>query len=397
MSGETPFAGPTPATARLDILDVLRGFALSGVLLVNFAESLPEATGDLDRATHWLIELGVTGSFYPLFAMLFGMGFALQVARWEARHAPALRRYLRRVAGLFLFGLAIWCLLHTWWTLLQYAVAGLALLPFRHASPRTLLFSAAAIYALTTVAIPEIRPIVPGPDPARQRTNQQQVDDLKREGSYPALVAARAQTIMPFLSTPRWYLGPGLTPLWLFLLGAAIERSGILRNPTPHRSRLRRLIVWGGLMGITTNLIVWWRSEAGVEGSGILGSAVDAGLDLGDPALALAYGAAIVLLYTAAAAWRRRLAPLASAGRTALSNVVLQWMVISTLLFGYGFGLLDRIGTLTCLLLSVPIFALELWLSHRWLARHRFGPLEWLWRTMTYGRPPRSSITDLAT
>jgi uncharacterized protein len=86
--------------------------------------------------------------------------------------------------------------------------------------------------------------------------------------------------------------------------------------------------------------------------------------------------------------WRGRFALLAFAGRTALSNVVLQWIVISTLLFGYGFGLLDRIGPLTCLLLSIPIFAGELWLSRWWMARHRFGPLEWLWRTMTYGHPP---------
>ena len=388
MRGETAPAGPTPGAERLEIVDVLRGFALTGVLLVNFAE-MPKVTTGVDHATLWLIELFVAGSFYALFAMLFGMGFVLQFTRWEARRAPALRLYFRRVAGLFLFGLAIWCLLATWWTLLQYAVAALALFPFRHARPRTLLLSAAVFYALMTGVDPQVRSFLGTPDRAEQLANQQLVEHLKREGSYPALVVARSRTIVPFLSHPRWYLGPGISSLTLFLVGAAIARSRILENPKPYLSRLPRLIVTGALLGLTTNGIALWRADAGMEGSGVLGRFVDAGLDLGDTVLALAYGVTVVLLYSTASAWRRRLAPLAFAGRTALSNVILQWMVISTLLFGYGFGLQDRIGPLTCLLLCIPIFAIELWLSRWWLARHRFGPLEWLWRTMTYGHPPR--------
>jgi uncharacterized protein len=370
-------------------VDVLRGFALSGVLVVNFAET-PEAVGAVSR-THGLIELFVAGSFYPLFAMLFGVGFVLQFASWEARRAPVLRLYLRRVAGLFLFGLAIWCLFHTWWTLLQYAVTALALLPFRRARPRALLLAAATFFFLMSTLGPEVRSALRGPDRVQQRANDQRVRELARNGAYPSLVAARARLVVPFLTTPRWYVGPGLSSLGLFLMGAAIARSRILEDPNAHRGQLRRLVLWGALFGVVTNLFVLWRADA--EGAGVFGRLVDEGLDLGDTALALAYGAVIVLTYSGSAAWRRRFALLAFAGRTALSNVVLQWLVISTLLFGYGFGLLDRIGTLTCLLLSIPIFAGELWLSRWWLARHRFGPLEWLWRTMTYGHRPRTSDT----
>jgi uncharacterized protein len=384
VSGEAPPAGPTPAADRLDVIDVLRGFALAGVLVVNFAE-IPKAVGGVNRVTYGLIELFVAGSFYPLFAMLFGVGFVLQFARWEARRAPAIRLYIRRVAGLFLFGLGIWCLLHTWWTLLQYAVTALTLLPFRRARPRMLLLSAAMFIALVPIVAPAIQNTAAAPDPVERRANDQRVNQLKRTGPYSSLVAARARLIVPFLTTPRWYLGPGLSSLGLFLIGAAIARSRVLEHSNQYRLQLRRLVFWGALLGVTTNLIVLWRAGAGVEGVGVLGRLVDAGLDLGDTALALAYGAAVVLAYGAGGAWRCRFAILAFAGRTALTNVVLQWIVISTLLFGYGFGLLDRIGTLTCLLLSIPIFAGELWLSRWWLARRRFGPLEWLWRTMTYG------------
>lgn len=396
VNGKAPPAGPTLPADRLDIVDILRGFALSGVLVANFAE-MPKAVGAVSRATHGLIELFVAGSFYPLFAMLFGVGFALQFARWEARRAPALRLYLRRVAGLFLFGLAIWCLFHTWWTLLQYAVTALALLPFRRARPRALLLAAAIFFALMPIMGPEVRSALGAPDPVEQRANDQRVDQLTRNGTYPSLVAARATLIVPFLTTPRWYFGPGLSSLGLFLIGAAIARSRILTDPKRHGALLRRLVLWGALFGVITNLIVLWRANADDEGAGVLGRLVDAGLDMGDTTLALAYGAAIVLAYSAGGVWRGRVALLAFAGRTALSNVFLQWIVISTLLFGYGLGLQDRIGTLACVLLSIPIFAGELWLSRWWLGRHRFGPLEWLWRTMTYGRPPRASDTPVVT
>ena len=377
-------------------MDILRGFALSGVLVVNFAGT-PTPVGAVSRATHGFIELFVAGSFYPLFAMLFGVGFVIQFARWEARRAPALRLYLRRVAGLLLFGLAIWCLFHTWWTLLQYAVTALALLPFRRARSRALLLAAAIFFTLMPTIGPEVRSALRAPDPTEQRAIDQRVNQLTRNGTYPSVIEARARLIVPFLTTPRWYFGPGLSSLGLFLIGAAIARSRILTDPTPHRALLRRFLLWGALFGVITNLIVLWRADAGVEGTGVLGSLVDAGLDLGDTALGLAYGAAMVLAYSAGGVWRGRFALLAFAGRTALSNVVLQWIVISTLLFGYGFGLLDRIGTLTCVLLSIPIFAGELWLSRWWLARHRFGPLEWLWRTMTYGHLPRASDTAVIT
>ena len=382
MSGESPPVVPTLAVERLEIVDILRGFALSGVLVVNFAE-MPDAVGTVNRAIQGSMELFLTGSFYALFAMLFGVGFVLQFARWEMRRAPALRLYLRRVAGLFLFGLAIWCLFHTWWTLLQYAVTALALLPFRHARPRALLLAAAISYLLMSTFGAEIRSALRGPDRVEQSANDQRVRELTQNGDYPSLVAARARLVVPFLTTPRWYFGPGLSSLGLFLIGAAIARSRILADPMARRGLLRWVILLGALFGVITNLVVLWRAD--VEGTGVLGSLVDQGLDMGDTALALAYGAGIVLTCAESSVWRRRFALLAFAGRTALSNVVLQWMVISTLLFGYGFGLLDRIGTLTCVLLSIPIFAGELWLSRWWLVRHRFGPLEWLWRTMTYG------------
>ena len=386
-------AEPTTSGERLEILDILRGFALSGVLLVNFTGALPKASSVIGRATDWFIALFATDSFYPLFAMLFGMGFVLQFARWDARGAPALRLYLRRVGGLFLLGLAIWCLLATWWILLQYAVSALALLPFRRARPRTMLLAAATVYLVTSVAIPELRQATGiqasafGP-PERMRANQQEIERLNKEGPYPALVAARTRTITLFLTHRRWYLSLGIQPLALLLLGAAIARSRVVENLARYRSLLRWIVVWGALFGLTAKAIVQWRSEAGLEWSGLGGRFVGQGLDLGQYALSFSYAAGICLLFLAGGQWRRRLAPLAAVGRTALSNIFLQFLIISTLLLGYGLGLHGRIPALPYLGLNLLIFAGEIWLSRWWLAHHRFGPLEWLWRTLTYWGPP---------
>ena len=247
----------------------------------------------VDRATDWFIAVFATDSFYPLFATLFGMGFVLQFARWDARGAPALRLYLRRVAGLFLLGLAIWCLLSTWWILLQYAVSALALLPFRRARTRTLLLAAASVYLVQTVVIPEYRMatgIEAGPlgPPAEMRANGQAIARLKKEGSYPALVVARARTIVSFLTRPRWYLRLGLQPLPLLLLGAAIARSRIVEQLGHYGRRLRWIVVWGALFGLFAKAIVQWRSEAGLEWSGLGGRFLGHGLDLGQYALSAA-------------------------------------------------------------------------------------------------------------
>lgn len=109
------------------------------------------------------------------------------------------------------------------------------------------------------------------------------------------------------------------------------------------------------------------------------------GYALGGLALALWYASAVVLLVERPA-WRRRLAPLAAAGRMALTNYLLQSLVCTTLFYSYGLGLYGRVGPAGGLLLTLAIFGGQLAFSAWWLRRFRFGPVEWLWRTLTYGR-----------
>ena len=110
-----------------------------------------------------------------------------------------------------------------------------------------------------------------------------------------------------------------------------------------------------------------------------------AGQTFGAPALALFYMASLTLL-AERPVWRGRLAPLANAGRMALTNYLLQSLVCTILFYGYGFGLYGRIGAAGGIVLTAAIFLVQVALSTWWLGRFRFGPMEWLWRTLTYGK-----------
>ncbi|HET7768239.1 MAG TPA: DUF418 domain-containing protein [Chloroflexota bacterium] len=121
------------------------------------------------------------------------------------------------------------------------------------------------------------------------------------------------------------------------------------------------------------------------------------GLTLGGPLLSLGYAAAVALL-SQNPSWAQRLAPLAATGRMALTNYLLQSIVCTTLFYSYGGALFGRVGAAGGLLVTVALYALQVPFSVWWLRRFPYGPMEWLWRTATYGRPPsryRSSPSEL--
>jgi uncharacterized protein len=106
---------------------------------------------------------------------------------------------------------------------------------------------------------------------------------------------------------------------------------------------------------------------------------------VGNMTLCLGYLAAVVLAMTTATG-RRLLAPFAPVGRTALSNYIFQSAVGTALFYGHGLGLFGTVGPAACSLLVLAIFAVQLVLSAWWLRNFQFGPVEWLWRCLTYGR-----------
>jgi uncharacterized protein len=186
-----------------------------------------------------------------------------------------------------------------------------------------------------------------------------------------------------------------------FLLGYYVGRRRLLHESHLHLALFRRLLVWGLVVGVIGNAVFVWVSVAMDNKTANEASlwAVAAAwiVDIGIPAMSLFYLSAIVLLFQRPR-WQRRLLWLAPVGRMALTNYLMQTVFHLFIFYGYGIGLglIGRVGTSLCIPLSLAIFALQIIYSRWWLARFRFGPAEWLWRTLTYGARQPMRVTQNA-
>ncbi len=400
---------PTSASERIEVLDVLRGFALFGILLVNMiafghvmmaAATLPlDYDTALDRAAGWVIRWLAEGKFYSLFSLLFGLGFTLQMMRAEAKGRRFVPVYLRRSLTLLVIGVLHGVLLWVGDILAIYAVLGVLLLLFRHMRPRNLL-----IWAVVMLLLPSLFMIGANlllafarQDPAAAtqieamfaessaaaRAEIERASAIYTTGSFAEITAQRAKELVEMWLTTVFIL-PNIFAM--FLVGACIGKCGVLADLDGHRTLLARLCIWGLGLGLPLNAV--YASLIGslvrTEPSWPLVIAVFAQA-VGAPLLALGYMSGLALLWRLSR-WQARLRGLAPLGRMALTNYLLQSLIATTIFYGYGLGLFGQTGIAAGVLITIAIYLVNYAVSHWWLGRYRFGPVEWLWRTLTYGR-----------
>ncbi|RDL51978.1 hypothetical protein BLJAPNOD_03125 [Ensifer sp. M14] len=382
---------------RIDGVDALRGFALLGILLVNamafasgfYGLELPDPSYDsgLDRAVHLVVALFFEMKFYLLFSFLFGYSFTLQMRSAEKAGDAFVPRLLRRQTGLWLIGLAHAVLLFHGDILTTYAVLGIALMMLRTRSDASLwrfarflvVGTALAWFALGVVATLEPLPV-----------------------DRDAIIAGAAATEAAFRGNWQSIIGQHLIELqsvWvilgllqapsalaMFLIGLIAGRRQILSHPQENRAMLRRLVRLGFFVGLPGAVVYAYTSvEMSETPLAIIGLAI--GLLTG-PLLTGAYvGAMVLFLDSPGGQWLRdRLAP---AGRTALSNYLLQSLVCALIFHGYGLGLVGRVSALETVSIALIIYAAQLVLSRWWMQRFAYGPLEWLLRFVTIWRVPQ--------
>lgn len=415
--------GPVQPEERIALIDVLRGIALFGIIAANmrgFAGPLMTYFHtDLlwqTRSDFWVqafVDTFIQGKFITLFAFLFGVGFSLQFSRAEARQSRFGPIYRRRLEALILIGLLHQVLF--WWgdILVSYGLGGFLLMAFRKRASKTILIWILGIMLLPGVGMGgyllyrQIRPQSPQRiEQARIRGERNKLldrDKLSRvipiyqTGSVTQIFRERLNDVKQELSNQ-----PGVVAytLPIFLMGLLVFRRGIFQDPEAHRALLRKGLWLGLLIGIPANIADTWLQYLG-------GSQPPAGgptpqfLALmtfrifGRPLLSMGYACAVGLLFLNQS-WRRRMLSFAAIGRTALSNYLLQTLVGTTIFYSYGGGLFGRVNLAWLFVLSVVIYALQIPFSRWWLSRYRFGPMEWLWRTMTYGKPPGMSRATAA-
>ncbi len=410
---------PTDPGRRIHTIDVLRGFALLGILLVNMELfSHPVQTVVLpveyfawaDRAAAWLVRFVAEGKFYSLFSLLFGLGFALQMARADEKRVRFLPIYARRLILLLAIGLIHAYLVWVGDILTLYALLGFLLVLFRKSRPRKLLFWAVlfmllpALFLAFSDAMIALGSAQPGVGEQIQQGFQEQrqgyLADIEGayavygQGDFAQITAQRAHD-MGFMAYSSPFLGPSVFAM--FLLGLWFARKGVFQNVEEHLPFMRRLLVGGLMVGVVGNAI--YASLLGPDSPRFIPnptvSLATLGQAVGAPALCLFYVSALTLL-NRQPVWQRYLAPLAGAGRMALTNYLGQSVICTLIFYGYGLGLFGQVGKAAGLLLAIAIFALQVWFSGWWLSRFRYGPMEWLWRSLTYLRwqPLRASAAS---
>ena len=397
--------GPVGDAERIEVVDVLRGFALCGILFVNIMWfKAPGSLGafsfegpSLDR----LVAAGVIalaqGKFFTLFSFLFGWGFATQLLRAEERGGGVgfPRRFLRRSAVLGLIGVVHIALLSEGDILLLYAVVGLLLLSLRHSRPEILLRWVKLLLVVPAVvwlllfgalalgrAFPDGAEEIAASDRGTEEAFRTEARTTTAAYLEPAFARTAATRVQIYGRNAWLQLVLAPTVLAMFVLGLAAGRRDLARHAVDHRALLRRVRTWGLVIGLPLAALL----AAGMSLLPTLSALICLALNgaVAGPLLAMAYGAGIALLWQRPG-WQRWLRPLAAMGRMALTNYLLQSVIATLLFYGYGLGLARRVSPSLALLIAAAILAGQVLISGWWMRRYRFGPAEWLWRTLTYG------------
>ncbi len=407
-------ARPIDASERLVLLDVLRGFALCGVFVSNVymwfsgRAFLPRAQMEAalatapwwEQVTMYGVGTLVFGKFITLFSFLFGLGFSVQMIRAEARGDAIAPLYRRRLYVMMLIGLVH--LLGFWYgdILTTYATLGFALLLFRTRTDKTLLIWAAVLTLVAPVIISVGMKVIPhllagGPpseEAAKAALEQANASraarlDIFLHGDWFAVVATNA----------RYFFGDfgrGLPPVMLgllgrFLLGFLAGRRRLFHDAPQHLPFFRKLLRWsllvGGLASAAGLVLQYLIRNKLVDPQSPWMMGMMPVRQFNELGLAAVYASGIVLLFQREA-WQRVLRVLAPVGRMALTNYLSQTVLSVLMYYGLGLGLMGKLGPTATVALTLAVFSVQVAFSHWWLARFRFGPAEWVWRSLTYGK-----------
>jgi uncharacterized protein len=378
-----PAQGPLAPWQRIEAIDVLRGLALFGVIAIHvvfefrvdiFEQFLP-ASGDaafIDRALKAILAAAVELKAFALFSLLFGAGLAIQFDRL-ADHPRRTALLVRRLLVLLLIGAVHLVLIWNGDILVEYALAGLIVLPLLF-GPTWLALVAATASLLLFIAMPLLPPVVAFPSQAWIRDHIAQAAIAYGNGGLLDVLAFRIREI-PAISALHVLIFPRTTALFLF--GALAWRTGILRRASQHRRLLLGATVGGILIGGALTLAAentdWfgWPAREAIE-------------RLGAVILATGYGAAVIGLVSVP--FGQRMLPWAApVGRMAFTNYLAQSLILGWVFYGYGLGLFGRVGVTTALAIGIAVYTAEVAFSAWWLRRYRYGPVEWFWRSAMYG------------
>ncbi len=382
---------PTAPKKRIVLLDVLRGFALAGVLITNMAYTagtrvVPTfefpATDLFDPWVKLILNTWFFGRPRALFSFLFGLGFAMQIMRAQEKGAPFILRFIRRMTWLLIFGLINMVFLWFGDILHIYAVMGIVLLAFRHSKDITLVTIG---IILTVIPLARIQVPLFGPRASEVAETRQARLEIFSQGSYVEVVREHLRMSVDRHAPQEWSARIAIEAFGYFLIGYFVGRRKVFANLSRYRKTFGKLLLAGLAVGLASDVVYVMGRYLGFHWSPAQAWVALPLIRAGGLAKACFYLSAIALLFRLSW-WRKKLEIFAPLGRMALTNYLMQSVMITFVLYGFGLGL-GLIGLLSPLfqvLASIALVGLQIILSKWWLARFRFGPVEWLWRSLTY-------------
>lgn len=425
-AADRPARGPVAAAERITALDSLRGVAVLGILVMNvYAFAMPFAaytnplimggTEWYNLGTWFVTHVLFDQKFMSIFSMLFGAGVVLMAGRAEERSGGFAGIYYRRQAWLLAMGLAHAYLIWFGDILFHYALIGMLLYPLRHRSPRTLIVLACLLLPVSllmnyagaeyleeeqavTGAYQE-RLEAGGELTAEERarleaaeamrafvapTEEDVREDLEAyRGSYAEIVAHRAPVVFSMqlqgtFAFAIWRVGG------LMLLGMALMKLGVISGRRSD-GYYRIMLLAGYGLGLPLCVYSGWNLyQHGFDGL----YAFRVGMIpnyIGSILVALGHIALVMLILRSGwlAGIMRRFA---AVGRMALTNYLMHSVILTSVFYGYGLGLYGSVPRFWQMGCVAAVLALQLWLSPVWFRHYRFGPVEWLWRSLTYWR-----------
>jgi uncharacterized protein len=411
---EPPQLKPIVQKDRIDILDGLRGFAILGIFIINarifsgYAFISAEEKQDMlwaeaDHIFNWIHIVFFSAKFYTLFSLLFGIGFAILLVRAMQNNRPFLSFFSRRLFILFIIGLIhLWAI---WYSdiLVFYALCGFLMIAFRKFSNTGLLIASMVLLILTALHAWYIHTSGGGYTEAIYKELSQKWQEAQLPRAPSEYDTFRMPDIAEVIRDKSWStvarfnaIGPWLRIylisydarilriLAIFLLGFWTGRQILQHQIHENKIFLTRTALISWAVGLPINIFF-------VEGDASLGeNSLRVPLEniitsIGYIALALAYASSFALLYLSR--WRKALASTFSGvGKTALTNYILQSILGILIFYSAALGWGEFSGSTIITLVVLVVFILQVLASNYWMGKFRFGPLEWIWRTLTYGK-----------
>jgi len=384
---------------RIEIIDILRGFSLLGIVIVHFTEQYyagqpPDAMAKLaphsivDQIVQGVSGILIQGKFFTIFSFLFGLSFFIQLNKSKESGA-FLIWFAWRLIVLFAIGF-VHSLHYRGDILTIYAVLGFGLLLTYKLPDRALLFIALFLIfdipAFLTRIVQSFVETKGNQFNADQKELQLYFDTLKH-GDYLSIMKANVYEILPKFKFQVMF-GRLYITFGLFLLGLYAGRKnffGTWENQIPWIKKICKISGWtilgcfvfvGLVFGVTALAKINLNQSLQFAFGGLA-------LDVFNFCLAVLYVMGILMLFRKEK-WKPRLLNFYALGRMGLTTYLMQTLFGVFIYFSLGFSLLNELGAAICLLLGLVIFAFQIMFSKWWLNRFQYGPVEWLWRSLTY-------------